>query len=106
MKKKELLNFLHSYKKEFKEKFDFTIIGIFGSFAKENNRENSDIDILYKIEDINSYLLKYSGWNAINHIVETKEHLQTILKSEIDFVDISSLNSIGKEHILKELIYV
>ncbi len=106
MKRDELINFIRSYKQEFKNQFDFNLVGIFGSFARDDNNENSDIDILYEIEDINKYLLKYNGWNAINHIVETKEHLKNILNREVDFVDIASLNAIGKEYILKDLKYV
>ena len=104
--KKEILEYLSFYKKEFQEKTDFTILGIFGSYARDEGDENSDIDILYKIEDIKNYLSKYNGWEAINHIVETKKNLSKLLDRDIDFVDIESLNSIGREYILKDLKYV
>ena len=84
----------------------FELLGVFGSFARNEETSNSDIDLLYKIENTNSYLEKYQGWDSILHIVETKNFIQKELKRDIDFVDRDTLNDIGKEHILKDLIYV
>lgn len=88
------------------QKEGFTILGIFGSYARDEADKSSDIDILYKIEDMDSYLSKYSGWEAINHIVEIKEKLMSIFQTDVDFVDIETLNTVGKEYILKEIKYV
>jgi predicted nucleotidyltransferase len=55
---------------------NFILMGILGSFARGEEHPNSDVDILYKIDDIESYLKKYSGWDSINHIVQTKQNIR------------------------------
>ena len=95
--------------KELKPKLQnegFELIGVFGSFARNEENSSSDIDILYQIKDTKEYLKKYSGWDSITHIVETKEFLQKELHKNIDFVDKTSLNSIANKYIQKDLIYV
>jgi predicted nucleotidyltransferase len=84
----------------------FLLIGIFGSVARGEENNYSDIDILYKIENLESYLKEYSGWDSISHIVDVKKSLENSLNKKVDFVDIDSLNEVGKKHILKELVYV
>lgn len=84
----------------------FELIGIFGSFARNEEKPNSDIDILYQIKDTKEYLKKYSGWDSILHIVEIKDFLKKELQKEVDFVDQSSLDSIANKYIQKDLIYV
>ncbi|MFK2822399.1 nucleotidyltransferase family protein [Arcobacter sp. YIC-80] len=84
----------------------FELIGVFGSFARNEEKLDSDIDILYQIKDTNEYLKKYSGWDSILHIVETKELLKKELNRDVDFVDKSSLNHIANRYILKDLVYV
>lgn len=105
MTKNEILQTLKAVKPKY-EAEGFVILGLFGSFARDEATESSDIDILYRLKNIDEYLQKYSGWNCINHIVETKEMLQDDLKKSVDFVDIETLNSVGKKYILKEVIYV
>ncbi len=84
----------------------FELIGIFGSFARNEENPTSDIDILYQIKDTKEYLKKYSGWNSITHIMDIKELLKKELNRNIDFVDKSSLDSIANKYIKKDLIYV
>lgn len=84
----------------------FELIGVFGSFARNEEKATSDIDILYQINDTKEYLKKYSGWNSITHIIEIKNFLKKELNREIDFVDNSSLDSIANKYIKKDLIYV
>jgi uncharacterized protein len=105
MNRNEIIFKLKELKSKLKDD-GFNLIGIFGSFAKDKAKESSDIDILYEIVNVKEYLKKYSGWNSINHIVDTKEFLQKELKRDVDFVDRDSLNDINKKYILKDLIYV
>ena len=84
----------------------FILLGFFGSYARDEATDQSDIDILYKINDINQYLEKYSGWNAINHIVDTKEALKRDFQKEIDFVDVETLNAVGQKYILRDVVGV
>lgn len=105
MNKQEILSKLHILKDKYKND-GFSIIGVFGSVARDEAKDNSDIDILYKIDNIDEYLKKYSGWDSINHIVDTKAKLEKELNHKIDFVDIETLNNIGKKYILEDLVYI
>lgn len=84
----------------------FELIGVFGSFARDEEKATSDIDLLYQIKDTKEYLEKYSGWNSILHILEIKDFLKKELKKDIDFVDKSTLDTIAKKYIQKDLVYV
>lgn len=82
------------------------ILGVFGSYARGDYTSNSDIDILYEIQDIKAFMQKYKGFTAFSKLADTKEFLKKELQKEVDFVDKDTLNEIGKEFILKEVKYV
>jgi len=48
MQKKDILNYLKSNQEYYRSKFGIQFVGLFGSFARGEANENSDIDILYK----------------------------------------------------------
>ena len=68
-------------------------IGIFGSFARGENSENSDLDILYNFEEPISLFQKF----------QIQELLENKLNSSIDFVSEKYLHPFLKESILKDL---
>lgn len=68
-------------------------IGIFGSFARGENSENSDLDILYQFEEPISLFQKF----------KIQESLENNLKFSIDFVSEKYLHPFLKEDILKDL---
>lgn len=105
MKKEEILSRLREIKPKLK-KDGFLILGVTGSYAKDEKKSSSDIDILYKIENIKEYLQKNSGWESINKIVETKEFLTKSFGKNVDFIDRDLLNPIGEKYILKDLLNV
>lgn len=45
MTKQIILNYLKDHKEEFREKYGVEKIGLFGSYAREEETSNSDIDI-------------------------------------------------------------
>ncbi|HDT11617.1 MAG TPA: nucleotidyltransferase [bacterium] len=46
----EIKKILAEHKEEIREKYGVVIIGVFGSYARGEQKETSDIDILVKIE--------------------------------------------------------
>ena len=93
--------------KQFKKKYEaegFIIIGVFGSFARNEEKAGSDIDILYRINDI--ALEKYSGYKFIGLYEKIKTELKEVLKLEIDLADEDALGPVGKKYILPELVHV
>ncbi len=50
MTKENILNYLTQHKQEFKEKYAVEQIGLFGSYARGEENEESDIDIFVKMK--------------------------------------------------------
>ena len=96
MTKKLILEFLKTHKKEMKEKFGVTKIGLFGSYARNEATSDSDIDIAVEIESDNSFRSFFS----------LLYFLERGLDNKIDLGIEHSLKPIAKKNILKEIIYV
>ncbi len=96
MEKQKIIEFLVLHKQELYEKYGVTRIGLFGSYARGEAKEGSDIDIAVEIESKN----KYRSFFGL------KKHLEENLKNKVDLGIESSLKPIAKEYILKEIIYV
>jgi len=99
MEKIEIINKLKELKPIYKKE-GLEIIGLFGSYAKDKQTPNSDIDIAYKL-DYDKFSQKYiGGFSKVVRIDEIRNELKSIFKKDIDFVSNSN------EKILKDLIHV
>ena len=99
MKKEDILNKLKELKPIYQNE-GLEILGVFGSYAKDENTQYSDIDIAYKL-DYEKFSKKYiGGFSKLLRINEIKEELQNILKNDVDVVPDSN------KKIMKDLIYV
>ena len=97
--KNEILNQLKRLKPIY-EKEGLTLLGLFGSYAKDTQTKFSDIDIAYKL-DYNKFSQKYiGGFSKLLRIDDIKKELQNIFKKQVDFVPDSN------KTIMKDLIYV
>ncbi len=87
---------LVDFKSKFAQKYGITKLGIFGSVARKENTENSDIDIVVEVQEP-SLLLMY----------ELKEALKQIFDCEVNLVRFrDSLRPLFKTNIQKDAIYV
>jgi predicted nucleotidyltransferase len=68
-------------------------LGIFGSYARDENHENSDLDILY---DCSETIDLFS-------LVALKNNLERQLNKSIDLVSKKYLHPLLKDQILKDL---
>ncbi len=50
MNKNAIINYLKTHKKEFMQKYHVEKIGLFGSYARNEAREDSDIDIFVQMK--------------------------------------------------------
>jgi predicted nucleotidyltransferase len=94
--------FIISSIKKYKNRYiddGIKIIGLFGSYARGEAKQNSDIDIV--IETTPLFLKKYRGVRAFSRLLEIKNELQTLLEKEIDLVDKSAL--VKKKNLYKEI---
>jgi len=88
------------------EKDGISIVGLFGSFANDNNDKYSDIDIAYSV-DYPLFTKKFSdGFSKVLKLEDIKNELESMFHKKIDLVSLNSSNKTFIEHIKKELIYV
>ncbi|NOQ33714.1 MAG: nucleotidyltransferase [Methanosarcinales archaeon] len=77
-------------------KFKITEIGVFGSYARGEQREGSDIDILVEFE---------KGYKTFDNYMELKFFLEEILTSKVDLVIKTAIRDEIKQNILSEVTY-
>jgi len=92
----DVINILKSFKNKFAKKYGIISMGIFGSAARNELTNDSDIDIYVQTETPNPFV-----------IVHMKDDLETILGRRVDIVRIREfMNKTLKNRIEKEGIYV
>jgi len=93
--KETILNYLRSHKKEFTDKYDIEQIALFGSFARGDNREDSDIDIFVKMKP------------DLFKMVEMKEQIEEDLQKRVDVIrEHKNIKPLLLKMIQKDIIYV
>ena len=95
MTKITILDFLRSHKDEMHEKFGLVKIGLFGSYVRGEQREDSDIDLAVEIESSN----KFRSFFGL------KAYLEDGLQKKIDMGIESSIKPIVHKYIEKEIEY-
>ena len=93
----DIIQFLKENKSYLREHFHCSEIGIFGSFARNKQTNESDIDILvvFEPETVNLYDVE----------LELKQYLEKSFNREIDICSKKWIKPIFKPMVLKEAIY-
>ena len=87
---------LSAFKREFGRQYGITKLGIFGSVARQENTEDSDIDIVVEVEK-----------PTLSLMYELREMLKSIFKCEVDLVRFrSTLRPLFRLNILNDVVYV
>ena len=95
MQRQEILDYLKKLKK------DLTIFSsfiLFGSYAREDNRKDSDIDIIYSLKD--GIKLSFDKY------MEIEEELKKAFNTKIDLINVKRLNPLVRMNAQKDFIYV
>jgi hypothetical protein len=94
----EIIEFLKTNRELLLTKYHVTKIGLFGSFARNEQNSDSDVDLLIELEDgtKNIYDLKNS----------LKEYLSQSFERSVDIAREKYLKPYAKEQILKDTLYV
>jgi len=96
LKLQDCLQKLAAFKAEFGEKYGITKLGIFGSVARNQNREDSDIDIVVEVQN-----------PSLSLMYELHEALKSVFNSNVDLVRFrNSLRPLFKSNIQRDVIYV
>jgi predicted nucleotidyltransferase len=93
----QILQFLNEHKSFFSKEFHVSKIGIFGSFARNEQRPDSDIDVLIELDGqaTNIYDLKWA----------LREFLKQKFNREVDVCNSKHIKPSAKAYILKDAIY-
>jgi hypothetical protein len=95
--KSEIIDFLSSHKEELAQRFGVTSIGLFGSYARAEAKEGSDIDIAIELRLDHKSLRNFFG---------LRRYLEQELGRPVDLGIESTLKPQIREEISKEIIHV
>lgn len=96
--KKEIIDFLRQNRIFLLDRYNITRIGLFGSFAREEQTETSDVDLLIAIEE---------GTKNIHDLkLSLKNYLSEAFGRNVDLAREKYLKPYAKKHILKDVLYV
>ena len=96
MTKHELIDTLSSIKNELKQKFGIEEIALFGSYARDEANEESDVDIA---------IMKVDNKDYFNRI-QAKYYLEKLFQKKVDIGYFDSMRPIIQKYIKKDLILV
>lgn len=95
MTKETIIDYLTNHKKEFQKEYEVEKIGLFGSYARDEARQDSDIDIFVQ--------MKPDFFNLIG----LKQEIEDYFNIKVDIVRLrDKMNMALKRRILKDGIYV
>jgi uncharacterized protein len=96
LNKNEILKIINSNRNEF-ESFGIRKLGIFGSFVKDQQNEESDIDFIVEFDERNK---------NFRNFMKSYDFLEHLFKRKIELITEDSLKDFMKAKILNETEYV
>ena len=95
MTKEEILDFLRENKQLLREKYHVTKIGLFGSYARDEATEESDIDIAIETSKKDFFLKS-----------DLQDFLEDAFHNKIDIGYLDSMREFYKRRVQKDILYV
>jgi len=93
-----ILEYLNNNKLEFAQKYYINKFGLFGSFARNEQTENSDIDIVY--------FMKEDEKISYFQLFELEKILEKQFNRKVELINYQYINPIIKYKAKNEIIYV
>jgi len=93
----EIKRILKEHREEIREKYGVAIVGVFGSYAREEQNKTSDLDIIVELERPIG-LKFYELW----------DYLENVLAIKVDVLTLSALKqkTLLWERVKEEIVYV
>lgn len=96
LRRSEVLDVLGRHKAEFAARYDLTALGVFGSVARDEAQEGSDVDVVFATNSPNLF-----------RAARMKQELEAIFRRRVDVVRWRErLNPRLKARIAREAVYV
>jgi hypothetical protein len=96
MNKNQIVDFLRSHKEDMIRKYGVKKIGLFGSYARNEAKEDSDIDIVVEMD----------SHQILRNFFALEQYLKEHLQKNVDLGTESSIRPGAVKRIMKEVIYV
>ena len=87
---------IREHMSELRDTYMVDRLGIFGSFARDEATEASDVDIL----------VEFSKTVGLFHFIELQERLSELIGRKVDLGEPEALKLVIKEQVLKEVIWI
>jgi len=94
---RDIQTILQEHKNYLVEKFGVIEIAIFGSYARGEQREDSDVDLIVDFKE---------GYKTFDNYMDLKFYLEELFSKKVDLVIKSAINPRIKPFIIEEAIYV
>ncbi len=78
------------------EKFHVSKVGLFGSFARDEQNDKSDIDILVEFKE---------GYETFDNYMDLKFYLEALFHRKVDVVIFNSIKPLMKPSIMRSVKY-
>ena len=94
----QILNYLASNKEVITQKYNLTKLGIFGSYARNEQTSTSDLDLLVEFEDNTPNLSDKKDF--------LRAEIESVFNLQVDVCREKYIKPIFLQHILSDAIYV
>jgi len=92
----EIKQTLRETKPLLQEQYQVTELGIFGSYARGEQTETSDVDVL----------IDYDQAPTLFKLVELRDYLAEVIEMKVDVVTKNGLKPTIRERVLLEVVYI
>jgi predicted nucleotidyltransferase len=94
--REDILTLLRNYKQAYADQYGILELGVFGSFARNEATEESDVDICISTRTPDAFML-----------VHVKDDLEKLVKRHVDIIRVrENMNPFLKSRLEKEALYV
>ena len=98
IRKEDILTYIRQNKNQFHERFHVTKIGLFGSFARDEQNDDSDIDLIIELEDNTENIHELKQ--------KLREFMQMKFNRSVEIAREKYLKAYIRDTILNEAVYV